>query len=66
MVTYSGLRSFVPGHYLFLVTLPAFIYITARMYMKKEQALDTYRPALALCTFALALLTGLGFIGYLF
>jgi hypothetical protein len=66
MVTYSGLRIFVPGHYLFLVTLPAFIYITARMYMKKEQALDTYRPALALCTFALALLTGLGFIGYLF
>jgi hypothetical protein len=36
------------------------------MFMKKEQAADTYRPALALSTFALALLTGVGFIGYLF
>lgn len=66
MVTYSALRIFVPVHFLFLITLPAFICITARMFMKKEQAADTYRPALALSTFALALLTGVGFIGYLF
>ena len=66
MVTYSALRIFVPVHFLFLITLPTFICITARMFMKKEQAADTYRPALALSTFALALLTGVGFIGYLF
>lgn len=66
MVTYSALRIFVPVHFLFLITLPAFICITARMFMKKEQAADTYRPVLALSTFALALLTGVGFIGYLF
>ena len=65
MVVYSSLRIFVPVHFLFLLTLPAFILITLRMYMKKEQAADTYRPALALSTFALALLTGVGFIGYL-
>ena len=66
MVIYSGLRIFVPLHFLFLITLPAFVYITVRMYMKKEQSLDTYRPALSLCTFALAFLAGVGFIGYLF
>ena len=65
MVVYSSLRIFVPVHFLFLLTLPAFILITLRMYRKKEQAADTYRPALALSTFALALLTGIGFIGYL-
>ena len=66
MVIYSALRIFVPVHFLFLITLPAFICITARMFMKKEQVADTYRPALALSTFALALLTGVGFIEYLF
>ena len=65
MAVYSSLRIFVPVHFLFLLTLPAFILITLRMYRKKEQAADTYRPALALSTFALALLTGIGFIGYL-
>lgn len=66
MVIYSGLRIFVPVHFLFLITIPAFLYITVRMYVKKEQTLDAYRPAFALCTFILALLTGVGFIGYLF
>ena len=66
MLTYAGLRIFVPLHFLFLITLPVFVYITVRMYMKKEQSLDIYRPALSLCTFALALLAGVGFIGYLF
>lgn len=66
MVTYSALRIFVPVHFLFLITLPAFISITVRMFMKNDLAPDTYRPALALSTFALALLTGVGFIGYLF
>ena len=65
MVVYSSLRIFVPVHFLFLFTLPAFILITLRMYMKKEQESGSYRPALALSTFALALLTGIGFIGYL-
>ena len=66
MVTYSALRIFVPVHFLFLIPLPAFICITARMFMKNDLAPDTYRQALALSTFALALLTGVGFIGYLF
>lgn len=66
MVTYSALRIFVPLHFLFLITLPAFICITTRMFMKNDLAPDPYRPVLALSTFALALLTGVGFIGYLF
>ena len=65
MAAYSSLRIFVPVHFLFLLTLPAFILITLRMYMKKEQESGSYRPALALSTFVLALLTGIGFIGYL-
>lgn len=66
MVTYSCLRIFELVHFLFLITIPAFIFITVRMYMNKEHNSDTYRPALALCIFVLTLLTGVGFIGYLF
>ena len=66
MVTYSSLRIFAPIHFLFLITLPAFIYLTVRMYTRKEQDPESFRPAIALCTFGLAVLTGVGFIGYLF
>lgn len=66
MATYSCLRIFVPAHFLFLITIPGFIYITVRMYMKKELDPASCRSLLALCTFLFAVLTGIGFVGYLF
>lgn len=66
MTAFSFLRVLSPSHFLYLLAVPAFVFLIARMYMKKEQALDTYRPILALCIFAVAVLTGVGFIGYLF
>ena len=65
MTTFSFMRIFHISHYIYVVTIPAFIIYVVRMY-GKEQDLLSYRPALALCTLALAVLTGLGYVGYLF
>lgn len=66
MIAFSFMRIFSPAHFLYVIVIPAFIIILVRMYMKKEQDPSTYRPALALCTFVLAVLAGIGFVGYLF
>ena len=66
VTVFSLLRVFSLPHFLYLLTVPVFIILLTRMYMKKEQEPDSVRLALALCTFALAALTGLGFVGYLF
>ncbi len=65
MTVFSFLRIFSPVHFLFLLVLPVFIYIIVRMYAKKEQTPDIFRPALSISVFVFALLTGLGFIGHL-
>lgn len=62
---FSFMRIFHISHYIYVMTIPAFIIYMVRIY-KKEQDLLSYRPALALCTLALAVLTGLGYVGYLF
>ena len=66
MTVFSLLRVFSLLHFLYLLTVPAFVILIVRMYTKKEQEPDLFRMALALCTFALAVLTGLGLVGYLF
>lgn len=66
MTVFSLMRIFNPAHYLYLLTVPAFIYIIIKMYTKKEQDPVSFRPALALSAFALAVLTGIGFVAYLF
>lgn len=65
VTAFSFMRIFHISHYIYVVTIPAFIIYVVRMY-GKEQDLFSYRPALALCTLALAVLTGLGYVGYLF
>lgn len=65
MTVFSFMRIFHPVHFIYLLTVPAFAIYIIRMYTKKEQTLDQYRSVYALCTFALAALTGLGYIGYL-
>ena len=63
---YSLLRVFSLPHFLYLFTVPAFAFVIIRMYTKKEQEPAAFALALALCTFALAALTGIGFIEHLF
>lgn len=65
MLAFSILRIFSPLHYMFLATVPVFLYIMVRIYMKKEQTPDIFRPALAVSVLVFALLAGLGFIGHL-
>lgn len=65
VTAFSFMRIFHISHYIYVVTIPAFVIYVVRMY-GKEQDLFSYRPALALCTLALAVLTGLGYVGYLF
>lgn len=66
MAVFSFMRIFSPAHFMYVLVLPAFIIILARMYMKKEHDPASYRQALALLTFLLAVLFGIGFVGYLF
>ena len=65
MMVFSLLRVFSLAHFLYLLAIPAYLYIIYSMYTRKEQDPSLYRPFLALCTFAVAVLTGVGFVGYL-
>ncbi len=66
MLTYAALRMFDPWHYLFVLTLPLFVWHLTGVWRHSGRALDRYLPLLVLSTFAFALLTGLGFLVYLF
>ena len=61
---YSFMRILHPAHFIYAVMIPVFLFYIYKMY--KSEASVSFRPALAICTFALAVLTGIGFIGYLF
>ncbi len=65
MLTYASLRMFDPWHYLFLLTLPLFIWHLIGVWRHSGPSLDRYLPLLVLSTLALALLSGLGFLVYL-
>ena len=66
MTAFSFMRFFHPAHFIYAVMIPVFLAFIVRMYMKKEQTLDQYGSVYALCTVVLAVLTGFGFIEYLF
>lgn len=66
MTAFSFMRILHPSHFLYVLAVPVFAIYIIRIYMKKEHTLDHYRSVFALCTFAFAVLTGLGFVGYLF
>ena len=65
MTAYCFLRFFDPWHYLFVLTLPLFILHLRGVWTLEDRALDRALPSLVLATFALALLTGLGFTLFL-
>ncbi len=66
MLAYACLRMFDPWHFLFVLTLPLYIWHLAGVWKNSGQALDKYLPMLVLSTFAFAVLGGLGFLVYLF
>ncbi len=66
MLTYASLRIFDQWHYLFVLTLPLYIWHLVGVWKDSGRALDKYRPLLVLSTFAFAILSGLGFLVYLF
>ncbi len=66
MIAYASLRMFDPWHYLFFLTLPLFVWHLVGVWHHSGRALDRYLPLLVLSTFAFSLLTGLGFLVYLF
>ncbi len=65
MLVYASLRIFDPWHYLFLLTLPLYIWHLTGVWKNSGRALDRYLPMLVLSTFAFAILGGLGFLVYL-
>ncbi len=66
MLAYACLRMFDPWHFLFVLTLPLYIWHLVGVWKNSGRALDKYLPLLVLSTFAFALLGGLGFLVYLF
>ncbi len=66
MSVYACLRMFDPWHFLFVLTLPLYVWHLAGVWKNSGQALDKYLPMLVLSTFAFAVLGGLGFLVYLF
>ncbi len=66
MLAYAFLRMFDPWHFLFVLTLPLYIWHLAGVWKNSGRALDKYLPMLVLSTFAFAILGGLGFLVYLF
>ncbi len=65
MLVYASLRFFDPWHFLFILTLPLYIWHLTGVWKKSGRDLDRYLPMLVLSTFAFAILGGLGFLVYL-
>ncbi len=65
MLAYACLRMFDLWHFLFVLTLPLYVWHLVGVWKNSGRALDKYLPVLVLSTFAFALLGGLGFLMYL-
>jgi 1,4-dihydroxy-2-naphthoate octaprenyltransferase len=66
MVAYCLCKIFDPWHYLFVLTLPLYIIHLKGVWTRDDRKLDPMLPLLVMSTFALSLLTGIGFLVYLF
>lgn len=65
MIAYSCLRMFDPWHFLFVLTLPLFVWIYAGLCRNSLQSPDRYLNIQAISVFLFASLTGIGFLVYL-
>ncbi len=66
MIAYACLRMFDPWHFLFMLTLPLYIWYLVRVWKGLGLASGVSQPLLVLSTFVFSLLGGLGFLVYLF
>ena len=66
MVAFSFMRMFDIMHFLYVLAIPLFIVFIVRLYTVKGQAADCMMSSLALYILAFSILTGIGFIAYLF
>lgn len=65
MFAFCAVRFFDPWHYLFVITLPLYVLHIRGTWQRDGRALDKMLPLLVMSTFALALLTGFGFLQFL-
>ena len=63
---YPFLRIYDPAHYRFVIMIPIYIMILVRMCTDKVKSLDAYQSIFGFCLLTLALITGLGYVTYLF
>lgn len=66
MIGYTMARAFDWWHYLFVFTLPLFIVHLVKVWHLSGKALDPQLPMLVISTFLFSLLTGIGFVVFLF
>lgn len=65
MTAYACLRVYDPWHFLYVLSLPLFVWHLAGVWKHSGKALDRYLPMLVIATFLFALLAGAGFLVYL-
>ena len=63
---YPFLRIYDPAHYRFAIMIPIYIMLLVRMCTDKVKGIEDYQPIFSFCLFTLALITGLGYVTYLF
>ena len=63
---YPFLRIYDPAHYRFAIMIPIYIMYLVMMHKDKNRTTDTFMSLFAFCLLALAAITGLGFVSYLF
>ncbi len=65
MLGYAYVRFYDPAHYLFLLSLPIFIYTLYALWKKKDKELDPILAILSIGSFIFALLSGIGYCLFL-
>ena len=66
MSVFPFLRIHDPAHFRFVIMIPIYIMCLVMMHADKNRTTDTFMPLFAFCLLALAAVTGLGFVSYLF
>ena len=66
MSVYPFLRFYDPAHYRFVVVIPVYIMLLVWMSVDKTRTPDSFQSLFAFCLLILAVITGLGYVTYLF
>ena len=66
MSVYPFLRIHDPAHFRFAIMIPIYIMYMVMMGMDRNRTPDSFQLTFSFCLFVLAVITGLGFVSYLF